>query len=255
MLPLAAARACLSSPAPSPRPQTRAAPPSPLPRRHSTATLPRPARIPFLRPLGDGAPGASSRPTRDHMIDLGKHKGQMLGTLPSYYLRWVVAELGHGDTLVWERLAREVLDDPVYVDRVKWEHAHRFLHGDSKFDYVYDDVDDDGPLQEMAERFGWDEGRPALEHRQRQQQIPRGGGALFDTGAADPDGPRGKKDERSERMRTRREEQVRTAKLDVLGVNSGAGEASAPLTAVNARLVTVVHGGTWFVGPTCQIRA
>ncbi|KAI4968221.1 hypothetical protein ZWY2020_005333 [Hordeum vulgare] len=50
---------------------------------------------------------------------------------------------------------REVLDDPVYVDRVEWEHAHRFLRSDSKFDYVYDD-NGDGPLEELAERFGWD---------------------------------------------------------------------------------------------------
>ena len=78
--------------------------------------------------------GASSRPARDRVIDFGKHKGQMLGTLPPSYLRWVVVELDYGDTLVWERLAREVLDAPVYVARVKWEHAHRFLHGDSKFD-------------------------------------------------------------------------------------------------------------------------
>uniref|UniRef100_A0A453DLA5 Uncharacterized protein n=3 Tax=Aegilops tauschii subsp. strangulata TaxID=200361 RepID=A0A453DLA5_AEGTS len=155
MLPLAAARACLSSPAPPPRPQPRAAPLSPLHRRRSTATLPRPARIPLLRPLGATAgAGASSRPARDHVIEFGKHKGQMLGTLPPSYLRWVVAELDCGDTLVWARLAREVLDDPVYVNRVEWEHAHRFLRGDSKFDYVYNDGD--GALQEMAERFGWD---------------------------------------------------------------------------------------------------
>ncbi|KAI4973124.1 hypothetical protein ZWY2020_028832 [Hordeum vulgare] len=99
--------------------------------------------------------GASSRPARDRVIDFGKYKGQMLGTLPPSYLRWVVAELDYGYTLVWARLAREVLDDPVYVDWVEWENAHRFLRGDSKFDYVYDG-DGDGPLQEMAERFGWD---------------------------------------------------------------------------------------------------
>ncbi|KAI4995437.1 hypothetical protein ZWY2020_035340 [Hordeum vulgare] len=157
MLPLAAARACLSSPAPPPRPPSRAAPLSPLLRHRSTATQPKPARPHLLRPLGAaagaGAPGASSRPARDRVIDFGKYKGQMLGTLPPSYLRWVVAELDYGE--VWARLAREVLDDPVYVDRVEWEHAHRFLRGDSKFDYVYDD-DGDGPLQEMAERFGWD---------------------------------------------------------------------------------------------------
>ncbi|XBI67560.1 hypothetical protein VPH35_046885 [Triticum aestivum] len=260
MLPLAVARACLSSLAPLPRPQTRAAPLSPLHRRRSTATLPRPARIPLLRPLGATmGVGASSRPARDRVIDFGKHKGQMLGTLPPSYLHWVVAELDYGDTLVLARLAREVLDDPVYVDRVEWEHAHRFLQVRLRLH------DGDGPLQEMAERFGWDlsneDGWGRLDFRllstsyggriprkaDRRQSTdsgnnrsPHGGGALFDTGAADPDGPRGKRDERRERMRTRREEQVRTVKLDVLGVNSGAKDG---------------HGGTWFVGPTGQIYA
>ncbi|KAM3262185.1 hypothetical protein ACQJBY_052718 [Aegilops geniculata] len=259
MLPLAAARACLSSPAlPRPRPPSRAAPLSPLLRRRSTATQLRLTRLPLLRPLGAaggaGAPGASSRPARDRVIDFGKHKGQMLGTLPPSYLRWVVAELDYGDTLVWARLAREVLDDPVYVDRVEWEHAHRFLRGDSKFDYVYDDDDGDGPLQEMAERFGWDlsdeDGWGRLDFRllgtSYGGRIPRKAGrrqstgssgnrspALFDAGAADADGPRGKRDERRERMRTRREEQVRTAKLDVLGVNAGAKDGG---TARKARI-------------------
>ncbi|XBH87749.1 hypothetical protein VPH35_075152 [Triticum aestivum] len=264
MLPLAAARACLSSPAPTPRPPSpsRAASLSPLLRRSSTARQLRPARLPLLRPLqaatGAGAPGASSRPARDRVIDFGKHKGQMLGTLPPSYLRWVVAELDYGDTAAWARLAREVLDDPVYVDRVEWEHAHRFLRGDSKFDYVYDDAgeDGDGPLQEMAERFGWDlsdeDGWGRLDFRllgtsyggriprkaDRRQSTgnrsPRGGGgALFDAGA---DGPRGKRDERRERMRTRREEQVRTAKLDVLGVNAGAKDGGALGTARKARI-------------------
>lgn len=266
MLPLAAARACLSSPAPPPRPPSRAAPLFPLLRRRSTATLPKPARLPLLRPLGAaagaGAPGASSRPARDRVIDFGKYKGQMLGTLPPSYLRWVVAELDYGDTLVWARLAREVLDDPVYVDRVEWEHAHRFLRGDSKFDYVYDDAGDDGdgPLQEMAERFGWDlsdeDGWGRLDFRllgtsyggriprkadRRQstgssKRSPRGGGTLFDAGAADPGGPRGKRDERRERMRTRREEQVRAAKLDVLGVNAGAKDGGALGTPRKARI-------------------
>ncbi|KAF7055918.1 hypothetical protein CFC21_063389 [Triticum aestivum] len=260
MLPLAAARACLSSPAPPrPRPPSRAAPLSPLPRRRSTATLPRPARLPLLRPLWAAAgAGASSRPARDRVIDFGKHKGQMLGTLPPSYLRWVVAELDYGDTAAWARLAREVLDDPVYVDRVEWEHAHRFLRGDSKFDYVYDD-DGDGPLQEMAERFGWDlsdeDGWGRLDFRllgtsyggriprkaDRRQSTgssgnrpPRGGGALFDAGAADADGPRGKRDERRERMRTRREEQVRTAKLDVLGAKAGGALGTARKARIGA---------------------
>lgn len=180
------------------------------------------------------------------MIDFGKHKGRMLGTLPPAYLRWVVAELDYGETAPWAALAREVLGDPVYVDRVEWEHAHRFLRGDSDWDYAYDDGEgegEDGPLQEMAERFGWDlsdeDGWGRLDFRllgtSYGGRIPRkgdrsrssGGGSsptrgdLFEVGAGETDGPRGKRDERRERMRERREEQMRAAKLDVLGVNPG----------------------------------
>ncbi|CAM0870630.1 unnamed protein product [Alopecurus aequalis] len=248
MLPLAAARAFLPSPA-QPNPPPRTAPLLSIIPPRSTASLPKPVRL-LLRPLraagSFSAPGtSSSRPARDRTIDFGKYKGQMLGTLPPSYLRWVVAELDYGDTALWARLAREVLDDPLYVDRVEWEHAHRFLRGDAQYDYVYDDAEDgsDGPLQEMAERFGWDmsdeDGWARLDYRligtsyggriprksDRSQSRSSGGAALFDAGAAaepDGDGPRGKRDERRERMRTRREEQVRTAKMGILGVNAGA---------------------------------
>jgi hypothetical protein len=51
----------------------------------------------------------------------------MLGTLPSSYLRWVVAELNYRETTSWADLNHDVLDDPIYIDHVEWEHAHRFL--------------------------------------------------------------------------------------------------------------------------------
>ncbi|GJN09141.1 hypothetical protein PR202_ga27121 [Eleusine coracana subsp. coracana] len=190
----------------------------------------------LLQPLRAAAPtpppAPSSRPARDRVIEFGKHKGQMLGTLPPSYLRWMVAELDYGDTEPWARLAGNVLDDPVYVDRVEWEHAHRFLRGDSNYDYAYDDGGD-GPLQEMAERFGWDlsdeEGtsyggriprKDARKQRSsRSSSVPAGKGSVFDDGS-DPDDPRGKRDERRERMRLRRGEQVRTAKMGMLGVNA-----------------------------------
>lgn len=267
MLLLAAARACLSSPAPPKSPPRTVPlffrlPPSSHHRGGPTTSLLKPVRL--LRSLRAAAsPGESSRPARDRVIDFGKFKGQMLGTLPPSYLRWVVAELDYGETEAWARLARDVLDDPVYLDRVEWEHAHRFLRGDSKYDYAYDDGDgDDGPLQEMAGRFGWDlsdeEGWGHLDFRllgtSYGGRIPRKGarrqstgsssspcsakkGSLFDIGAG-PDGPRGKRDERRERMRLRREEQVRSAKMDMLGVNAGVKNDGTLGTQRNARIRT-----------------
>uniref|UniRef100_A0A0E0K8K4 Uncharacterized protein n=1 Tax=Oryza punctata TaxID=4537 RepID=A0A0E0K8K4_ORYPU len=257
MLPLAAAavRPCLSS---SPAPPV--SPPGAIPllrytpiphhRRRPIAGLRTHASL--LRPLRAAAspgPGASSRPARDRVVDFGKHKGQMLGTLPPSYLRWVIAELEYGDTAAWASLSREVLDDPVYTDRVEWEHAHRFLRGDTD----YDGDGEDGPLQEMADRFGWDlsdeEGWSRLDFRllgtSYGGRIPRKGGrrqttttttssSLFDIGA-DPDGPRGKRDERRERMRLMRETQVRDAKLDMLGVNAGVKDGGVLGTPRKAR--------------------
>ncbi|TKV98301.1 hypothetical protein SEVIR_9G551000v4 [Setaria viridis] len=256
MLVFTAAGTCLPSPAP-PTPAAGTVPrlvllPPLTSRRHR-----RPCRARLLRPVRAAPttppPAPSSRPARDRVIEFGKYKGQMLGTLPPSYLRWVVAELDYGDTAAWASLARDVLDDPIYFDRVEWEHAHRFLRGDADYDYAYDDGD--GPLQEMAERFGWDlsdeEGWGRLDLRligtSYGGRIPRKGarkqstsrsnsnsstgsaknGSLFDVGA-DPDGARGKRDERRERMRMRREDQVRTAKMGMLGVNAGVQDTGVP---------------------------
>lgn len=242
---------CLSSPAP-PAPTAGAAPrlvrlPPLTSHWHGLpcrrARLLRPLRVKAAGPPSTPPPAPSSRPARDRVIEFGKHRGQMLGTLPPSYLRWVAAELDYGETEPWARLARDVLADPVYLDRVEWEHAHRFLRGDADYDYA-DDAGD-GPLHEMAERFGWDlsdeEGWGRLDFRllgtsyggripRKKQSTSRSRsndstknkkeGSLFDIGAG-PDGARGKRDQRRERMRMRREDQVRTAKMEMLGVNAG----------------------------------
>ncbi|WVZ55394.1 hypothetical protein U9M48_006057 [Paspalum notatum var. saurae] len=256
LVPTAAGTRPSSCPAP-PRPAAGTAPqlvrPTPTLGRHRRGGR---CRARLLRPLGAASkqpppppPAPSSRPARDRVIEFGKHRGQMLGTLPPSYLRWVAAELDYGDTAPWAALARDVLADPVYVDRVEWEHAHRFLRGDTDYDYAYDDGD--GPLQEMAERFRWDlsdeEGWGRLDLRllgtSYGGRIPRKGaprqsagrsgssgakkGApLFDDGADSDDGAWGKRDERRERVRARREKQVRTAKMGMLGVNVNAGVAA-----------------------------
>ncbi|KAF6141791.1 hypothetical protein GIB67_027969 [Kingdonia uniflora] len=54
----------------------------------------------------------------------------MLGTLPSKYLKWVSKTLRARDYEEWAKLADEVLQDPVYKDRLEWELAEKILTGD-----------------------------------------------------------------------------------------------------------------------------
>nr|CAD1836124.1 unnamed protein product [Ananas comosus var. bracteatus] len=70
-------------------------------------------------------------PARDRVVDFGRHRGRRLGSLPSSYLRWVASTLRARDSEPWARLADQVLADPVYRDRLEWEHAARLLSGDA----------------------------------------------------------------------------------------------------------------------------
>ncbi|PHT27012.1 hypothetical protein CQW23_33383 [Capsicum baccatum] len=74
--------------------------------------------------------GSRQIPARDRVIDFGKYKGKMLGTLPSKYLKWVTKNLRARDFEEWANLADQVLSDPVYKDRIEWEFAQALLNGD-----------------------------------------------------------------------------------------------------------------------------
>ncbi|KAK9734127.1 hypothetical protein RND81_04G116700 [Saponaria officinalis] len=111
--------------------------------------------IPKPKPFRKSFICAAALPARDTVIDFGKYKGRMLGTLPSTYLKWVSTNLRAQDFEEWARLADQVLEDPVYNDRVEWEYAERLLTGDGlKASCV-----SVGAVEELAEisrRFGWD---------------------------------------------------------------------------------------------------
>ncbi|KAI8544842.1 hypothetical protein RHMOL_Rhmol08G0326400 [Rhododendron molle] len=92
-------------------------------------------------------------PARDRIIKFGKHKGKMLGALPSAYLQWM-----YKNSVVWPDLAKEVLDDPVYKDRIEWEYVQRILHGDFGGARIREHQSDDvvADIYEIADKFDWD---------------------------------------------------------------------------------------------------
>ncbi|KAL4560095.1 hypothetical protein LXL04_032243 [Taraxacum kok-saghyz] len=95
-----------------------------------------------------------SIPARDMVLDFGKHKGKMLGTLSSEYLRWMSKNLITGEFVIWGKLADDVLEDEVYADRMEWEQAERLLTGDGMVGFSGSGVA--GELEETGKRFGWD---------------------------------------------------------------------------------------------------
>lgn len=99
----------------------------------------------------------SAIPARDRVIDFGKFKGRMLGSLPSAYLKWVSKNLRAGDTEEWAKLADRVLDDPVYRDRLEWEAAEKILSGNAASSCSGGNGGSAvAELLEISERFGWD---------------------------------------------------------------------------------------------------
>ncbi|CAL9132772.1 unnamed protein product, partial [Musa acuminata var. zebrina] len=114
----------------------------------------RPPCVASLRPR---LAGSHNVPARDRIIDFGKHKGRMLGSLPSSYLRWVSRNLRARDFEEWARLADEVLQDLVYRDRLEWEALERILTGDGLRRSSFDPADSPvAELIEVSDRFGWD---------------------------------------------------------------------------------------------------
>ncbi|KAM7254325.1 hypothetical protein ACFE04_032007 [Oxalis oulophora] len=113
---------------------------------------------------------AASIPARDIVIDFGKHKGKMLGTLPSTYLTWVSNNLRARDFMHWAKLADSVLQDPVYQDRIEWEFAETILKGGNFINMSSirsrGDASADAQLLEISERFGWDN-----ENRDAWQKV------------------------------------------------------------------------------------
>lgn len=101
----------------------------------------------------------SPAPARDIMIDFGRYKGKMLGTLPSSYLKWVSTNLRARDSEHWAILADLVLADPIYKDRIEWEFVENLLNGNNNV-VLSQSLLGNGKvsdlLAEVSERFGWD---------------------------------------------------------------------------------------------------
>jgi len=94
---------------------------------------------------------------RDRVIDFGKYKGKMLGSLPPSYLKWVSKNLRARDFEEWAILADQVLQDPIYKDRIEWEFALNVLNGNKISSTAAKSIGAaDSVLQEISERFGWD---------------------------------------------------------------------------------------------------
>ncbi|XP_027339741.1 uncharacterized protein LOC113853532 [Abrus precatorius] len=113
-------------------------------------------RIVNERNWGGGRSKLSEREiaARDRVINFGKYKGKMLGSLPSKYLKWVSKNLRAGHFEEWAKLADKVLEDPIYGDRIEWELALNVLSGNSCSSRRPTSAVCE--LQDISERFGWD---------------------------------------------------------------------------------------------------
>lgn len=97
-------------------------------------------------------------PARDTIINFGKYKGQMMGTLPPRYLRWVVENVSGGPAVEWSELAEEVLEDPFYRDRLEWEKVQKVMDGCGKYgsSAVRSSSSSGADIFQITTKLGWD---------------------------------------------------------------------------------------------------
>lgn len=95
-------------------------------------------------------------PARDTIINFGKYKGKMMGTLPPKYLRWVVENVRGGPAGEWSEIAEQVLEDPFYRDRLEWDKVQMAMDGCGKYASSVVSSSSSPDIFQMATRFGWD---------------------------------------------------------------------------------------------------
>ncbi|KAF3328096.1 hypothetical protein FCM35_KLT06702 [Carex littledalei] len=111
----------------------------------------------------NGAPRIrTSKPPRDIKIKIGRYKGRMLGTLPPSYLKWLSnPDVSDPDIYLslatWSDLAKQVLQDPVYQDRIEWEPAWKIFTGEGRGNfYESESFDWKKAYNDIGEKYGWD---------------------------------------------------------------------------------------------------
>lgn len=83
----------------------------------------------------------------------------MLGTLPSSYLKWLADQEDNPayDLYIWPALAKAVLEDPVYQDRIEYEPVLRMFEGGAKGNFIFSgDFNMIQAYRDIGDRYGWD---------------------------------------------------------------------------------------------------
>ncbi|XP_023548140.1 uncharacterized protein LOC111806868 [Cucurbita pepo subsp. pepo] len=209
---------------------------------------------------GDGIrnrapPTPNPIPPRDRVIGFGRHKGKMLGALTSSYLKWISKNLRARDTEEWAILADQVLEDPVYQDRIQWEFAHSLMSGgDGRRGTGRDGVVSE--LLEISDRFGWDWDGGAHDGGWRDVnfellgtskggRIPRRGEPMTQKvspggGGGSGGGGGGRRSERRDRLRVKREKSKGVAERSEMKAENNPlptpkAQPDNPVTGMNRR--------------------